>query len=62
MFIEVVELKYKDKYVINTNNISFICEASQTILLNGTHGNGCGLITVRKEDIEKILNNITIIQ
>lgn len=60
MFIRVTELIYKDEYIINTDNISFICEASQTILLNGNHGEGNGLIKISKGDIAKILNEITI--
>lgn len=61
MFILVKDANYNDELIINTNNISYIHEASNTILLNGVNGTGIGLIRLDDKSIKKILEHIEII-
>lgn len=62
MFIRVTDAQYGDENIINLDDISLIHEASRTIVLNGVHGCGNGVIHVNEDDIEKIIKNISIVK
>ena len=62
MFIRVTDAQYGDENIINLDNISLIHEGSRTIVLNGVHGCENGVIHVNKDDIEKIIKNISIVK
>ncbi|MZK53635.1 hypothetical protein [Clostridium beijerinckii] len=61
MFIRVKETRWNDSVLININNISNIYENSNTIIVNGVHGEGNGIYTLDEESMKKLLKNIEII-
>ena len=61
MFIRVIETDYNDELIINTNNISYIHQASNTVLVNGVDGTGKSLVHLESESMKKILDNIKIV-
>lgn len=62
MFIRVTDAQYGDENIINIDNISLIHEDSRTIVLNGAHGCGNGVIHVNEDGIERIIKNISIVK
>ena len=61
MFIRVLETQYNDKPLININHISAIYEESNTIVVNGNHGQGNGIYHLDSESMKKLLKNIELI-
>jgi hypothetical protein len=61
MFIRVKETQWNDSVLININNISNIYEDSNTIIVNGVHGEGNGIYNLDEESMKKLLKNIEII-
>ena len=62
MFVKIIDVQYGEENIINLENISLIHKASRTIVLNGVHGCGNGVIHVNADDIEKIIKNISIVE
>lgn len=57
MFIKVKGSRYDDEMIINTDNISIIWEHG-TIVMNGSHGEGNGILNLTKESMELLLKKL----
>lgn len=58
MFVKVKDKRYGTTYLINTNNIAWVCLETKSILTNGVHGEGNGLLSLVEDDFDKLLNFI----
>ena len=54
-FIRVYTQKYKEDLFINIDQISVIWEKANTILMNGSHAEGNGLLNITQESMNKLL-------
>lgn len=57
-YLRVIEIRYKDELLINLRNISVVVVNSQSILVNGVHGEATGWYSFDEENFKKILNAI----
>lgn len=60
MFLKVTEVEGGQEILLNTDNISFICESSSSVLVNGIHSLGHGFIKLNEKDMNKLIDNIEI--
>ena len=58
MFIEVTETQYGDKVIINTNNISCIYPLANTLVMNGTHGEGNRVWHIEESGMKAIIASL----
>lgn len=62
MFVKIKDRREADEMFINTEHISIIWEAASVLVVCGNHGEGNGIIHTTKEDIQKILKHIKVVE
>lgn len=62
MFVRIEDRMHGDKVVINTENIAMLWTDASVLVVCGNHGEGNGIIHTTKEDIQKILKHIKVIE
>lgn len=60
-FIEVTGAQYKDRLIVNLDNIAAVFPEANMTVINGVHGGSNGLLTLEPEDIARVLKEIEII-
>lgn len=62
MFLEVIDSAHNEEVIINTDSISCIYPQAKTIIMNGVHGKGNGILHLNKTDIQMVLDKIGIMK